>query len=50
MLRDLDPGPSGKCMDVDSGSRLLAGTWSGLFEPGTLLWPLTWVGGWSLPG
>ena len=36
ILRDLDPGPSGKCMDVDSGSRLLTGTWYGVLEPGTV--------------
>ena len=34
-------------MDVDSGSRLLTGTWCGVLEPGTLSWPLTRVGGWE---
>ena len=50
ILRDLDAGPSGGCMDVDSGSRSLTGAWCGVLEPGTLLWPLPLVGGWSLSG
>jgi hypothetical protein len=48
MVLEFDRGASGGRMDVDSGSRSLAGGSSRPFELEPLLWPLARVGG--VPG